>query len=246
MDKIVKWRLICSGHLSGCINMAIDEAMFAYNMSQDKAPTTLRLYGWNPPAISIGYFQKTEDIKLNKKIDIVRRMTGGGAILHDKELTFSLVAPIKNSYIPEKVSDSYNVICQAIVNGLTFLGINAQIRGKVKNTLSKNNRPFFCFSRPSSSDIVFKGKKLVGSAQRRKNGTLMHHGSILLDDQNLSGAISINTILKREIKFEEISNAIIQGFEKEFSIKLVPSNLTYDETILSRQLEKTKQLNLSL
>ena len=223
--------------------MAIDEAMFAYNMSHNTAPT-LRLYGWNPPAISIGYFQKTEDIKLDKKIDIVRRMTGGGAILHDRELTFSLVASIKNSSIPEKVSDSYNVICQAIVNGLAFLGINAQIRGKVKNPLSKNNQPFFCFSNPSSSDIVFKGKKLVGSAQRRKNGTLMHHGSILLDDQNLDGAISVNTILGREVKFEEIGNAIIQGFEQEFSTKLVPADLTYDEITLSSQLEKTKRLNI--
>ena len=244
MDKIVKWRLICSDHLSGYINMAIDEAMFTCKMSQNIAPT-LRLYGWNPPAISIGYFQKTEDIKLDKKIDIVRRMTGGGAILHDKELTFCLVAPIKNSVIPEKVSDSYNAICQAIVNGLTFLGINAQIRGKVKTSLSKNNQPFFCFSSPSLSDIVFKGKKLVGSAQRRKNGTLMHHGSILLNDQNLNGATSINTILQREVKFEEISNAVIQGFEKEFSIKLVSGELTQDEITLSGELAKTKkQANL--
>ncbi|MCK5595213.1 lipoate--protein ligase family protein [bacterium] len=245
MGKIVKWRLIRSGHLNGYINMAVDEAMFTCNMSQNtSAPTTLRLYGWNPPAISIGYFQKTEDIKLDKKIDVVRRMTGGGAILHDRELTFSLIAPIKNSSIPEKVSDSYNVICQAIVNGLAFLGINAQIRGKVKTSLSKNHQPFFCFNSPSPSDVVFKNKKLVGSAQRRKNGTLMHHGSILLDDQNLNGAISINTILGREIKFEEISNAVIQGFEKEFSTKLVPANLTCDEIALSRRLEKTKRLNI--
>ncbi len=237
----MKWRLIRSGFLNGYTNMAIDEVMFIHKITQD-VPSTLRLYGWDPPAISIGYFQKAEDIKFDKKIDIVRRMTGGGAILHDKELTFCLVAPIKNSVIPEKVFNSYNAICQAIVNGLTFLGINAQIRGKVKTSLSKNNQPFFCFSRPSSSDILFKGKKLVGSAQRRKNGILMHHGSILLDDQNLNGATSINAILQREIKFEEISNAIIQGFEKEFSIKLVPSDLTECETKLSRQLEKTKHL----
>lgn len=246
----MRWRLIQSGYLDGYTNMALDEAIFTL-MATGHTPPTLRLYGWRPPAISIGYFQKLEEIKLAKKIDLVRRLTGGGAILHGQELTYCLVATLKDATIPKDISASYKVICRAIMRGLQALGIAAQIRGDeflanpagysqsngVSNrTVSKEREPFFCFDRPSKDDIIYKGKKLMGSAQRRKNGILLHHGSILLNEQNLESSTSVNSILGKKIGFEELSKNIAEGFEKELSIKLFPSELTGEESKLSRQL----------
>lgn len=259
----MKWRLINSGYLDGYTNMAIDEAMFTL-CSANCIPPTLRLYGWEPPAISIGYFQSPLNPPLVRGvggIDIVRRLTGGGAIFHDKELTFCLVTVFKDSIIPEDVSASYNTICGAVINGLQTLGIDARIRGNgnaaaasvvAKADLPQQKsssvpQPFFCFARPSKYDIVFKDKKLVGSAQRRKNGFLLHHGSILLGDQYLentgyhNGSTSINSILDRKVEFEELSKNVIQGFKKELSIDLIPGELTEEELELSRKLIVNKK-----
>ncbi len=240
----MKWRLINSGYLDGYTNMAIDEAMFTLRATNDMPPT-LRLYGWRPPAISVGYFQKLEGIKLeNNTMDIVRRLTGGGAILHDQELTFCLVTAFKDSIIPDDISASYDVTCRPIINGLQSLGIDAQIRGDespvTNRAVSKKRESFFCFARLSKYDIAYRGKKLVGIAQRKKNGILLHHGSILLNEQNLDRATSINSILGRKVEFEELSKNIVQGFEKELSIDLVPGELTKGEQELSRRLVMTK------
>jgi len=242
MAKAMKWRLIQSGFLDGYANMAIDEAMFTLSVA-NCIPPTLRLYGWKPPAVSIGYFQKAEEINQEKGVDIVRRLTGGGAILHNQELTFCLVTALRDSIIPEDISASYNVICRAIITGLQFLGVDAKIRGNDyagRRAADKEEEPFFCFARPSKYDIIYKGKKLVGSAQRRKNGILLHHGSILLNEQKLDGSTSISSILGRKVELEELSTHIVQGFEKELSIDLVPGELTKDEQKLSRQLTMTK------
>ena len=256
--------------------MAIDETMFNLCGANRGTPPTLRLYGWNPPAISIGYFQSPITPSLAKgqsllpplsrgeqrgncsplvrgveEIDVVRRLTGGGAILHNEELTFCLVTSLKDSIIPEDVSASYNMISLAVISGLQALGIAARMRGKesAETTLAapggkpacRQEQAFFCFSRPSKYDIVFEGRKLVGSAQRRKNGLLLHHGSILLDEQNLNGSISVNSILGRKVKMEELGRYVADGFEKEFSASLIPGKLTQQELKLSRQLAMNKQ-----
>ncbi len=271
MGKRMKWRLIQSGHQDGYTNMAIDEAMFAL-AGKRHMPPTLRLYGWDPPAISLGYFQtigismsllpsplggegmgegeisrKVEEIRRDKGIDIVRRLTGGGAILHDQELTYCLVAPLKGSVIPADVSGSYDLICRAVIDGLQALGIDVQTRSDAaarsgNRAVSKQREPFFCFARPSKYDIVYKGKKLVGSAQRRKNGILLHHGSILLDgEQNPETSIGVNSTLGRQVGFKEISKNIGRGFGRELSIELIPCELTKKEWELSQHLIKTKR-----
>ncbi len=285
----MKWRLIQSGHLDGYTNMAIDEAMFALSAA-NYVPATLRLYGWSPPAISIGYFQnylsppliplppllkggrgdlgfplikgegrtkeRDKSLKLrHDRIDIVRRLTGGGAILHDRELTFCLVTAFRGSIIPDDIFDSYNLISGAVIKGLQILGIEAQIRGDetalshVGSSLSNRGsdravskqREFFCFARQSGYDIIFDGKKLVGSAQRRKDGILLHHGSILLDgEQNPETSIGVNSILGKQVDFKEISKNIVEGFCRTLSIDLIPGELTEEELELSRQLVMTK------
>jgi lipoate-protein ligase A len=249
----VKWRLINSGNLDGYTNMAIDEAMFNLRGVNRGTPPTLRMYGWNPPAISIGYFQSPLPSLLRGVggIDVVRRLTGGGAILHDEELTFCLVADLKDSIIPEDVSASYDMISLAVISGLQALGIAARMRGKesAETALAasggkpacRQEQAFFCFSRPSKYDIVFEGRKLVGSAQRRKHGILLHHGSILLGEQNLDGSTSANSILGRKVEPEELGRYVADGFEKEFSTILIPGELTQQELKLSRQLAMNKR-----
>lgn len=242
----MKWRLLNSGYNNGYMNMAVDEAMFTLAGDGRTAFSSLRLYGWSPPAISTGYFQNAEQARLEKKIDVVRRLTGGGAILHDKELTFCLVTVLGNSPVPENVSSSYEVISHAVINGLKTLGIDARIRGsgnsvKSSSKVSVRKEAFFCFSRPSKYDIVYDGKKLAGSAQRRKNGVLLHHGSILIDGQNPEGSISVNSVLGREIGMEELSGNIISGFESELSIELVEGELTKEEIELSLELSENKR-----
>ena len=248
MDKTVKWRLLDSGYDNGYMNMAVDEAMFTLAGDGRTAFSSLRLYGWSPPAISTGYFQNVEQVWLEKKIDVVRRMTGGGAILHDKELTFCLVTVLGNSSIPEDVSSSYEVISRAVINGLKILGIDARVRGrensvKSSSKTSARKQAFFCFSRPSKYDIVFDGKKLAGRAQRRKTGTLLHHGSILIGGGNPEGSISINSILGREVGMEELAGNIISGFESELSIELIEGELTKEEIELSLELSENKRRN---
>lgn len=246
MGETVKWRLLNSGYNNGYMNMAVDEAMFTLAGDGRRAFSSLRLYGWSPPAISTGYFQNVEQAWLEKKIDVVRRLTGGGAILHDKELTFCLVTVLENSPVPENVSSSYEVISRAIINGLKTMGIDARIRGsgnfeRRSSKASARKQAFFCFSRPSKYDIVYDGKKLAGSAQRRKNGILLHHGSILIGEQNLEGSISINSILGREIGMEELGKNIASGFERKLSIELIEGELTGKEIELSRELSENKR-----
>lgn len=224
--------------------MAIDEAMFSLCGVNRGMPPTLRLYGWNPPAISIGYFQSPIIPSSAKEIDVVRRLTGGGAILHDEELTFCLVTNLEDSIIPENVSASYDMISLAVIGGLQALGIDARMRGResAETTLAASGeQTFFCFSRPSKYDIVFEGRKLVGSAQRRKHGIFLHHGSILLGEQNLDGSTSANSILGRKVEREELGRYVADGFEKEFSASLIPGELTQQELKLSRQLAMNKR-----
>jgi len=275
-SRMIKWRLIQSGHQDAYTNMAIDEAMFILTAAGDILPT-LRLYGWDPPAISIGYFQEmpvtpsdnktiqsltgqkketgvleNKHAAANKKnIDVVRRLTGGGAILHDKELTYCLVAGLKDSVIPENIPDSYGFISEAVISGLRSLGVYAQMRGsqtgagkkKISGKTSPGTKePFFCFDRSSKYDIIYNNKKISGSAQRRKDGVLLHHGSILLDKENPGTSISINSVLGREIGFEELAQNVIDSFEKKLSVNFMPGELTPDEKKLTRELIKTKFL----
>jgi lipoate-protein ligase A len=230
----MNWRLIDSGSLDGYTNMAIDEAMLALR-SSNRIPSTLRLYRWSPPAISIGYFQEFK--KGNKNIDMVRRLTGGGAILHDKELTYCLVTSPDNPEIPSRVEESYGLINRAIINSLNKLGINACTRGNGNGKKAPaGNEHFFCFARTSKYDIVVDDKKIAGSAQRRTKGALLHHGSILLDDQGVPGSTSVNSRLGRKIEAGELAEKIIEGFKKELQLRFYLSTLTEEEIELAEKL----------
>jgi lipoate-protein ligase A len=178
-----KWRLITDPALPGDINMARDMAMLE-QVACHGAPPTLRFYAWNPPALSLGYFQKAEDvidIKACRRlgIDIVRRPTGGRALLHHRELTYSLAVSENHPLIPRDVLSSYRLLSSAIVEGLHRLGVEAEMAPGENR--GRGLTPGSCFDTPSAFEIQVRGKKVVGSAQLRRSGVLLQHGSILLE-----------------------------------------------------------------
>ncbi len=232
MERKREWRLIESGYLDAYTNMAIDEAVF---LMREKLglPPTLRFYAWKPTAISIGYFQRIEDPSLKEykrqKFTIVRRFSGGGAILHRREITYSLACSTHEFPTFRDIIKTQKLVHEAIILGLQNLGIKA---GLERKEIERPN-PYFCFVRPSQYDVVEAGRKIVGSAQRRKNRAFFQHGSILMDNKiSFEGA-------EKGYK-EKIIDSLILGFEKRLGIQLVLGQLTKEEVKLSQELRQTK------
>ncbi|HDZ50058.1 hypothetical protein LCGC14_1553470 [marine sediment metagenome] len=233
MVREKEWRLIESGCLDAYTNMAIDEAIF---IGREKLglPATLRFYGWRPAAVSIGYFQRIEDPSLEKykrqKLTIVRRFTGGGAILHKNEITYSLACPTNEFISFSNIEKTQQLVHQAIILALQSLRINAQLKRKQ----TKKPDPYFCFVTPCKDDVVEDGQKIVGSAQRRRNRAFFQHGSILMDNNITSESI------KEKKDRGKIIDSLIWGFEKKLGIRLLPAHLTKQEVELSQELKEIK------
>jgi lipoyl(octanoyl) transferase len=177
-----QWRLILDPPLRGEKNMEKDLALMEEVAAGESLPT-LRIYRWSPPAVSLGYFQDENDVVdltacAEAGIDVVRRSTGGRAVLHDRELTYSIIVPEANPFINNGgVMDSYRAISRGLITAFNLLGIPAYL------TPEKENRsvlaPGSCFDTPSAYEIQVDGKKVVGSAQLRRKGIVLQHGSIL-------------------------------------------------------------------
>ncbi|MBS3778582.1 MAG: lipoate--protein ligase family protein [Candidatus Thermoplasmatota archaeon] len=234
-----EWRLLKTGFQPAAVNMAIDRAILVAH-SKGNVPPTVRFYGWNPPAISIGYFQNlTEEVDLKTckqyHIDYVRRITGGGAVFHDDEVTYSIVIQEDHPQVSKNILESYGTICGAIINGLNTLGIKS--------------------SYAPINDILVNDKKISGNAQTRKFNTVLQHGTILTDvdvekmfqllkvpNEKIKGKLIANvkervTSLTHEMNnkfsFDSVSKALQSGFEKTFDISLLPGDLTSEEKELA-------------
>lgn len=239
-----KWRLLETENYTAAANMAIDRTVLVAN-SEGKVPPTVRFFTWKPPAISIGYFQSLEeevDLDICKKlgVDYVRRITGGGAVFHDEELTYSIVIPESHSQIPKNIIESYGRICGALMKGLKHLGIESKYS--------------------PINDIITGGKKISGNAQTRKAKTVLQHGTILMDldvDKMFSllkvpnekikdklivdvkqRVTSVKQILGEDIRFNEAAEAMKIGFEEEFNVELVDGSLTEEEIELAKKFER--------
>jgi len=239
-----QWRLLHTENNPAYRNMAIDWAVLKAN-SKEKAPPTVRFYTWRPSAISIGYFQSLKeeiDLEMCKKygVDYVRRITGGGAVYHEHELTYSIVIPEDHPQISKNIMESYGRICGAIIKGLDHLGIESRY--------------------VPINDIVVNGKKISGNAQTRKSRTVLQHGTVLNDvdvdkmfsllrvsDEKIKDKLiadvkqrvtSIKHILGKEIDFVKVAAAMKVGFEEEFNIELEKGNLTEQELEDSKTFEK--------
>ena len=206
------WNLINTGYNAGSYNMGFDERE-AIRLAHAGGYPTLRFYGWKPHAISIGYNQDMNDfdsIRISDAgIDIVRRPTGGRAILHSDEITYSVVMQIEDKG-PRTL---YKFINEGLLHGLRYLGVDAELTG-----IETNLREFYrepssipCFSGTAKSEIHCRNRKLVGSAQRRYDTVILQHGSILLgpDHKKIVDFLASHLIEKRQILREEIDSKTI-------------------------------------
>lgn len=182
------WLFIDSGNQSPAYNMALDEKLLQWH-SEGQIPPVIRFYGWNPPTLSVGYFQKAKkdiDMEAVEKhgVGFVRRPTGGRAVLHDQELTYSIIVSEEHPEMPETVTEAYRVLSEGILQGFLKLGLDAYFsvpKTKEEEDSLKNPRSANCFDASSWYELVVEDRKIAGSAQTRQRGVILQHGSIILD-----------------------------------------------------------------
>jgi lipoyl(octanoyl) transferase len=178
-----RWRLLATPPASGAENMALDEALM--DRARETGERVLRVYSWSTPTISLGRNQTARghydlDRIRAEGIDMVRRPTGGRAILHHREVTYSVTAPVGPA---DDLRSSYDRINRLLIGALDSLGVSAVLAAPGKRAVSPGIAP--CFDEPSAGELTVDGRKLAGSAQWRLDGALLQHGSILLaDDQS--------------------------------------------------------------
>jgi lipoyl(octanoyl) transferase len=175
------WRLLDTGALPASLNMAIDEALLQLHV-RGESPPTLRFYQWHPPAVSLGALQRRPGFDLGAcqrlGLDVVRRPTGGRAVLHQNDLTYSVVAGTQEG-MPLALAGAYRLLCRGLLEGIRLLGVEAEL-GQEKVRADQSD---VCFLSSLMGDIVCCGKKFVGSAQTWHGSSLLQHGSILLEPQ---------------------------------------------------------------
>lgn len=245
--------------------MAVDEALLEA-MSRDNRQPVLRLYAWEPACLSLGYAQPAADVdrgRLGKfHWDLVRRPTGGKAILHVDELTYSVIGPATDPRLAGSILESYQRLARALLAALHSLGIAAQINQDILSASARAQAGPVCFEVPSSYEITYKGKKLIGSAQaRRKEGVLQHGSLPLYGDlaritqglvfpnesarsqaaQRLSNrAMTVEEALGYAVSWEEAAMAFREAFVQTLNLEMRESELTAEELKRADELISTK------
>lgn len=268
------WRFIRSGEGTPADNMAIDEAMLIAH-SEGRTPPTVRFYGWRPATLSIGYFQKAEDEILldevrRQGVGFVRRPTGGRAVLHDRELTYSMIVSEDYPDMPGTVNEAYRVLSEGLVCGFRRLELQAEMvnlgAAEEKAKYASTAGSAACFDSPSWYELVVEGRKIAGSAQTRSRGVILQHGSILLEmdvEQLFSllrfsndrikerlkqsfhtKAVSIGDICRSmgrpPVAYEEAEAAFREGIAEGLGVRLEEGELTPYERELAAQLSAEK------
>ncbi len=202
--------------------MALDQAL-------EPSPPVLRLYAFDPPGLSLGYFQRAAEFP-QAELDrlglvLVRRVTGGRAICHRDDLTFALAALPRDPLFAGTVEDSYHRLHAAVARGLARLGVRAEPRagGAARSDSGRGGEPV-CFYQATAFDLVAAGRKLVGSAQRRWRDRILHHGSIPIRKNQLAPAAAcLEDLLGRAPPFSEVAAAVAAGFGEVLGLELQPS-----------------------
>ncbi|MDR0689823.1 MAG: lipoate--protein ligase family protein [Spirochaetaceae bacterium] len=221
-------RLLKMGRRDAFYNMGLDEALLEA-VSRGASPPVLRLYGWSPPAVSVGYFQGlTEEIDLEAckrhGVDVVRRISGGGAVFHQAEVTYSIVMPLTHPLAGNTIQESYETLCRGVIRGLDLLGVSSRFI--------------------PVNDIISGERKISGNAQTRRLGCLLQHGTVLLENEvdlmfellrvpseKLKGKIirdvkdritSLKLLLGRPVSFPEAEDALAEGFRQALSLEFIP------------------------
>jgi len=233
--------------------MALDEAILR-SVTSGQSPPTLRLYRWQPPALSLGYSQPAADADLNalraQGWDLVRRPTGGRAILHTDELTYALIAPAHNEHVAGGVLASYQHLSAGLKQALQQLGLSVDVRSAAPVATSQRSNPV-CFEVPSAYELMVGGKKIIGSAQLRRSGGVLQHGSFPLtgdirriclglhfddeaarqaaSDRVAGRAATASALAGRPIPWDEAALAFQGGFQRALGIHLTRGDPTRAE-----------------
>lgn len=242
-----RWRLVLHARHPAAYNMAVDEAIFCASV-RGEAPPTLRLYEWSEPAISLGYFQDLAKSSIDLDycreagVELVRRPTGGRAVLHGHDLTFSIC--VSTNLVPEEfagVLGSHLWLMRGVAAGLSRLGINAEI-GDHSRGKAGDSRGAVCFDHVAECDISsLGGEKLAGAAQLRRSGVLLEQGSIPVAQPSVSCSELFRSRTKHEsclvgIPMEAARSALIEGFADALGVTFDIWDLTEREKIEADEL----------
>ncbi len=244
------WRLVVDGPVPAVVNMAVDRAVQVARDAGD-APPTLRLYQWLRPTLTLGKFQDASAVDVERAraagVDVVRRFTGGRGVLHDDEVTYSVVASVSDG-VPKGISASYRFLSGALAASYRALGVDAEIvprEAGVKGSAA-------CYLHSTQADLSLRGRKLSGSAQVWLHDTVLQHGSFVLtrdvqreaavfglDAEHAQQLAETTITLADELAVpptrEQVIEAAIAGFSKALGIELEPGALTDDERGLAEQ-----------
>jgi lipoate-protein ligase A len=239
------WRLLITPPSHGAWNMAVDEAILESVGSGDSLPT-LRLYSWAPACLSLGYAQSFSDVDVTslqrRGWEVVRRLTGGRAVLHTDEITYSVITPKDEPHVAGSLLESYNHLAKALVGVLHLLNVPVEVQTHTKSGL-KNPNPV-CFEVPSSSEITSGGRKLIGSAQRRQKEGILQHGSLPLTRVSatrlIERATTVEAVLGRVVSWSEAVQAFTSAFQSILALNLKLEQLTLLEEVRAEQLRTSK------
>jgi len=257
------WRLLITPPARGAWNMAVDEAILEAAGRGDSLPT-LRLYAWKPACLSLGYAQSSQDVDVRRLKangwEVVRRATGGRAILHTNELTYSVTAPPDEPRVLGSVLESYSRLAGALIAALRALGLPVEVEEHAAPASAAKGP--VCFEVPSAYEIVVGGKKLVGSAQARKKEGVLQHGTFPLsgdltritqalvfpDEQAraaaaqklLARATTAESVTGQVIAWETAAQAFVNAFERELGLTFERGQLSEGEKARAEELVQIK------
>jgi len=230
-------RVVNDPPLDGATNMARDEALLT-RVAELASPPTLRLYQWDPPTISLGYFQHHAQYEALAEpagvLAVVRRLTGGGAILHDLELTYSLTLPTGHSLLVAGASRLYELAHDAIMASLADLDIHAKRCGETDDSGAARG-PFFCFDRRHAFDLLVGDAKIAGSAQRRTRTGILQHGSIMLANRYSQQTTAV-TSLPFEKSIQQLRSSVPEELSNQTGVLFEPGSWSPEELCLADQL----------
>ncbi len=266
------WRLLYTPAARGAWNMAVDESILEH-IGRRAAQPTLRLYAWDPPCLSLGHAQPFADVDLARlkrhRWDVVRRATGGRAILHTDELTYSVAGGAQEPMLAGGVLESYNRLAQALLFAIREMGLPVEMKEHVRDpapftlrVLRGQNMNPVCFEVPSPYEITVQGKKLIGSAQARKKEGVLQHGSLPLAgdltricqalvfkdeiaretaaQRLLTHATTVESVLGRRVDWETAAQAFVRGFEAQLGITFERGVMSGSESERAEELVEEK------
>ena len=255
------WRLILDGEADGPTNMALDDAILEA-VSEERSPATLRFYGWSPPCLTLGRSQPVADADLEAcraaGVDVVRRPSGGQAILHTDELTYSIALLQSDPRAEGGVLEVYRLLSEGLLEGLHCLGVAALSAAGKQDGGAKTS---ICFETPSAYEIVADRHKLVGSAQWRARGAVLQHGTLPLhgdlgrivhylsfeeeerEEQArrlLARATTLEAVLGCHLPFAQVAGGLAAGLAQVLNIALAPGSFSAGERARAAELRRTR------